>query len=57
MTPEANEPIKIPSRSSNIWLTLVSSNESDPINKLIVKPIPQSAAVPYKDIQDMSLGN
>ena len=57
ITPETNEPSKMPRRSSNIRLTLVSSNESDPMNKLIVKPIPQSAAVPYKDIQDISLGS
>ena len=55
--PEASEPSKIPKRSSNKRLTLVSSNESEPMNKLIVKPIPQSAAVPYKDIHDIPFGS
>ena len=47
----------MPRRSSNNRLTPVSSKASEPMNRLIVKPMPQRAAVPYKEPQDMPAGS
>ena len=47
----------MPSRSSNSRSTPVSSKASDPTKRLMVNPIPHSAAVPYKLSQFISLGN
>ena len=56
-TPETNEPKIIPNLSSNNKLTPVSSKASEPINKLIVKPIPHNAEVPYKPVQLTPVGS
>ena len=54
--PDRREPRIIPNLSSNSWLTPPSSKAREPIKRLMVKPMPHKAAVPYKDIQFMPFG-
>jgi hypothetical protein len=55
--PDSSDPMVIPNLSSKVIAAPEPSKANEPMNILIVKPIPQSAEIPYKLSQFIPFGS